>query len=155
MWNALFFGFIIKNKLSCWTATAVSLKVCGQPAHKYSIFAVVFNETLGKYRPWCWLEEILETAKDPAGLLNVWGLLTYSCIKERNTYLFLLLIVVYLFCMVCPLQVMYLFLHTVKGTPFETPDQGKARLLTHWEQMDYGVQFTSSRKFLTISPIVL
>ncbi|XP_005986243.1 ORM1-like protein 2 [Latimeria chalumnae] len=51
--------------------------------------------------------------------------------------------------------VMYLFLHTVKGTPFETPDQGKARLLTHWEQMDYGVQFTSSRKFLTISPIVL
>ncbi|XP_023690629.1 ORM1-like protein 2 isoform X2 [Paramormyrops kingsleyae] len=41
------------------------------------------------------------------------------------------------------------------GTPFETPDQGKARLLTHWEQMDYGVQFTSSRKFLTISPIVL
>ncbi|KAJ8258162.1 hypothetical protein GJAV_G00193830 [Gymnothorax javanicus] len=51
--------------------------------------------------------------------------------------------------------VMYLFLHTVKGTPFETPDQGKARLLTHWEQMDYGIQFTASRKFLTISPIVL
>uniref|UniRef100_A0AC11CW75 Uncharacterized protein n=1 Tax=Ovis aries TaxID=9940 RepID=A0AC11CW75_SHEEP len=43
----------------------------------------------------------------------------------------------------------------VKGTPFETPDQGKARLLTHWEQMDYGVQFTASRKFLTITPIVL
>ncbi|CAG5903685.1 unnamed protein product [Menidia menidia] len=50
---------------------------------------------------------------------------------------------------------MYLLLHTVKGTPFETPDQGKARLLTHWEQMDYGVQFTASRKFLTITPIVL
>uniref|UniRef100_A0A8C5P268 ORM1-like protein 1 n=1 Tax=Jaculus jaculus TaxID=51337 RepID=A0A8C5P268_JACJA len=40
---------------------------------------------------------------------------------------------------------MYVFLHAVKGTPFETPDQGKARLLTHWEQMDYGVQ---------ISPII-
>lgn len=52
-------------------------------------------------------------------------------------------------------MVMYLFLHTVKGTPFETPDQGKARLLTHWEQIDNGVQFTSSRKFLTISPIIL
>lgn len=52
-------------------------------------------------------------------------------------------------------QGMYIFLHTVKGTPFETPDQGKARLLTHWEQMDYGVQFTASRKFLTITPIVL
>ncbi|XP_072511067.1 ORM1-like protein 2 isoform X4 [Notamacropus eugenii] len=50
---------------------------------------------------------------------------------------------------------MYVFLHTVKGTPFETPDQGKARLLTHWEQMDYGLQFTSSRKFLSIFPIVL
>ncbi|KAF6120750.1 ORMDL sphingolipid biosynthesis regulator 2 [Phyllostomus discolor] len=50
---------------------------------------------------------------------------------------------------------MYVFLHMVKGTPFETPDQGKARLLTHWEQMDYGLQFTSSRKFLSISPIVL
>ncbi|XP_078057368.1 ORM1-like protein 2 [Mustelus asterias] len=49
----------------------------------------------------------------------------------------------------------YWFLHTVKGTPFETPDQGKARLLTHWEQMDYGIQFTSSRKFLTITPIIL
>ncbi|KAI5616038.1 ORM1-like protein 3, partial [Silurus asotus] len=52
-------------------------------------------------------------------------------------------------------QCMYLLLHTVKGTPFETPDQGKARLLTHWEQMDYGVQFTASRKFLTITPIIL
>ncbi|KAM6330687.1 LOW QUALITY PROTEIN: ORM1-like protein 2 [Alca torda] len=51
--------------------------------------------------------------------------------------------------------VMYLLLHTVKGTPFETPDQGKDRLLTHWEQIDYGTQCTSSRKFLSISPVVL
>ncbi|XP_006035266.2 ORM1-like protein 2 [Alligator sinensis] len=50
---------------------------------------------------------------------------------------------------------MYWLLHTVKGTPFETPDQGKARLLTHWEQIDYGTQCTSSRKFLSISPVVL
>ncbi|XP_032831511.2 ORM1-like protein 3 [Petromyzon marinus] len=50
---------------------------------------------------------------------------------------------------------MYLFLHTLKGTPFETPDQGRARLLTYWEQMDHGFQYTASRKFLTISPIVL
>ncbi|NXT75921.1 ORML2 protein, partial [Zapornia atra] len=50
---------------------------------------------------------------------------------------------------------MYLLLHTVKGTPFETPDQGKDRLLTHWEQIDYGTQCTSSRKFLSISPVVL
>ncbi|EGW05902.1 ORM1-like protein 1 [Cricetulus griseus] len=27
---------------------------------------------------------------------------------------------------------MYVFLHAVKGTPFETPDQGRARLLTPW-----------------------
>ncbi|KAM9559018.1 ORM1-like protein 3 isoform 2-T2 [Salvelinus alpinus] len=50
---------------------------------------------------------------------------------------------------------MYLLLHLVKGTPFETPDQSKARFYTYWEQMDYGVQFTASRKFLTITPIVL
>ena len=50
---------------------------------------------------------------------------------------------------------MYVFLHTVKGTPFETPDQGKARLLAHREQMDYRLQFISSCKFLSISPIVL
>ncbi|XP_053436558.1 ORM1-like protein 1 [Nycticebus coucang] len=50
---------------------------------------------------------------------------------------------------------MYVFSHAVKGTPFETPDQGKLRLLTHWEQLGYAVQFTSSQKFLTISPIIL
>uniref|UniRef100_A0A8C8YP86 ORM1-like protein 3 n=1 Tax=Prolemur simus TaxID=1328070 RepID=A0A8C8YP86_PROSS len=49
----------------------------------------------------------------------------------------------------------YVFLHAVKGTSFETPDQGKARLLTHWEQLEYGVQFASSWKFFTISPIIL
>jgi hypothetical protein len=59
------------------------------------------------------------------------------------------------FLYVCVFQGMYVFMHAVKGTPFETPDQGKARLLTHWEQLDYGVQFTSSRKFFTISPIIL
>ncbi|KAM5128323.1 LOW QUALITY PROTEIN: ORM1-like protein 1 [Callospermophilus lateralis] len=37
----------------------------------------------------------------------------------------------------------YVFLHAVKGTPFETPDQDKARLLT------------SSWKVLTISPTIL
>ncbi|KAJ3592173.1 hypothetical protein NHX12_007302 [Muraenolepis orangiensis] len=31
----------------------------------------------------------------------------------------------------------------------------RSGLLTHWEQLDYGVQFTSSRKFFTISPIIL
>ena len=51
--------------------------------------------------------------------------------------------------------VMFLLLHVHKGTPFETSDQGKARYLTHWEQIDHGEQFTSSKKFLTIVPIVL
>uniref|UniRef100_A0A8C5KSI6 ORM1-like protein 2 n=1 Tax=Jaculus jaculus TaxID=51337 RepID=A0A8C5KSI6_JACJA len=52
-------------------------------------------------------------------------------------------------------QAMYIFLHTVKRTPFETSVQGKAWLFIHWEQIDYGLQFTSSGKFLSISPIVL
>ncbi|NWH67302.1 ORML2 protein, partial [Geococcyx californianus] len=51
--------------------------------------------------------------------------------------------------------VMYALLHAVKGTPFETPDQGRDRFLTHWEQMDHGTQCTSSRKFLSVSPVVL
>ncbi|KAG7227751.1 hypothetical protein INR49_029516 [Caranx melampygus] len=42
---------------------------------------------------------------------------------------------------------MYLLLHTVKGTPFETPDQGKARLLTHWEQMDYAAPLAAFMPF--------
>jgi len=53
------------------------------------------------------------------------------------------------------LQIMFIILHVEKGTPFETPDQGKFRYLTVWEQLDYGVQFSASRKFLTIVPIVL
>jgi len=50
---------------------------------------------------------------------------------------------------------MFLILHIEKGTPFETADQGKFRYRTVWEQLDYGVQFSASRKFLTIVPIVL
>jgi len=50
---------------------------------------------------------------------------------------------------------MFIILHIEKGTPFETADQGKFRYRTVWEQLDYGVQFSASRKFLTIAPIVL
>ncbi|KAF8774812.1 ORM1-like protein 3 like protein [Argiope bruennichi] len=50
---------------------------------------------------------------------------------------------------------MFVILHFVKGTPWESADQGKVRYLTHWEQIDNGVQFTATRKFLTIVPIVL
>jgi hypothetical protein len=39
------------------------------------------------------------------------------------------------------------------GTPFES--QGQFDGLTLWEQMDAGVQFTPSKKFLTAVPIVL
>lgn len=52
-------------------------------------------------------------------------------------------------------QANYLFLHQIKGTPWQLMDQGKARLMTAWEQIDYGQQFTTTRKFITIIPIVL
>ena len=52
-------------------------------------------------------------------------------------------------------QVMYFLLHMEKGTPFETADQGKFRYSTVWEQIDYGVQYSASRKFLIIVPVVL
>ena len=35
---------------------------------------------------------------------------------------------------------LYFFMHTVKGTPFHTADQGMSRFLTAWEQMDGEVQ---------------
>lgn len=50
---------------------------------------------------------------------------------------------------------MYIILHTLKGAPWLTSDQGESRRLTHWEQIDYGTQFTETRKFLTVFPIVL
>ncbi|GIX89360.1 ORM1-like protein 3, partial [Caerostris darwini] len=50
---------------------------------------------------------------------------------------------------------MFVILHIVKGTPWESADQGKVRYLTHWEQIDNGVQFTATRKFLTVVPIAL
>jgi len=50
---------------------------------------------------------------------------------------------------------MFIFLHLVKGTPWESGDQGKVRDLTHWEQIDDGTQFTATRKFLTVVPIIL
>lgn len=46
-------------------------------------------------------------------------------------------------------------LHVTKGTPWETPDQGDSRSETQWEQIDYGKQFTATKKFLTTVPIVL
>lgn len=52
-------------------------------------------------------------------------------------------------------QLMFMILHIEKGTPFETADQGKFRYRTVWEQLDYGVQFSPSRKFLTVVPVVL
>lgn len=52
-------------------------------------------------------------------------------------------------------QLMFMILHIEKGTPFETADQGKFCYRTVWEQLDYGVQFSPSRKFLTVVPVVL
>lgn len=53
------------------------------------------------------------------------------------------------------LQAMFFFLHTLKGTPWESADQGKSRYLTQWEQIDDEMQFTATRKFLTVVPVVL
>lgn len=56
---------------------------------------------------------------------------------------------------VVPFQTMFIVFHTLKGTPWESGDQGKVRTLTHWEQIDDGAQFTATRKFLTITPVIL
>uniref|UniRef100_A0A1I8IFC5 Ormdl n=2 Tax=Macrostomum lignano TaxID=282301 RepID=A0A1I8IFC5_9PLAT len=49
----------------------------------------------------------------------------------------------------------YLWLHWEKGAPFEPLDQGESRTLTHWEQLDDGVQFTANKKFLLVVPTVV
>ncbi|CAG0913556.1 unnamed protein product [Notodromas monacha] len=50
---------------------------------------------------------------------------------------------------------MFVFLHTVRGVPWMTLTQGKESSMTHWDQIDYGEQFTASKKFITVIPIVL
>lgn len=50
---------------------------------------------------------------------------------------------------------MFFFLHTLKGVPWESADQGKSRYLTQWEQIDDEMQFTATRKFLTVVPVFL
>uniref|UniRef100_A0A1I8JQG9 Ormdl n=1 Tax=Macrostomum lignano TaxID=282301 RepID=A0A1I8JQG9_9PLAT len=42
-----------------------------------------------------------------------------------------------------------------EGAPFEPLDQGESRTLTHWEQLDDGVQFTANKKFLLVVPTVV
>ncbi len=47
-------------------------------------------------------------------------------------------------------------MHWVKSTPWLTPiETNNVRRLTHWEQIDHGVQYTPTRTFLTIIPILL
>jgi hypothetical protein len=59
-------------------------------------------------------------------------------------------------CKLCAqiLQVTYVAFHFVKGTPFDQ-DQGAYASQTYWEQLDYGKQYTATRKFYTAVPIVL
>ncbi|KAM9988062.1 hypothetical protein ACTFIZ_003438 [Dictyostelium cf. discoideum] len=45
--------------------------------------------------------------------------------------------------------------HWQKGIPFFPTNQGKYSRLTLWEQIDRGQQYTPTRKFFTIIPIVL
>lgn len=45
--------------------------------------------------------------------------------------------------------------HWSKGAPFTGSDQDKYAKLTMWEQLDQGIQFSPTRKLLTVVPIVL
>lgn len=47
------------------------------------------------------------------------------------------------------------FLHSIKGAPWMSTENGSCSLQTHWEQIDNGEQFTITRKFLTAVPIIL
>jgi len=43
----------------------------------------------------------------------------------------------------------------MKGTPFDDERQGKTAKLTFWEQIDGGIQYSPTKKFLTSVPVVL
>ncbi len=45
--------------------------------------------------------------------------------------------------------------HQMKGTAFESGDQGVMRRLTQWEQLDGGEQFTAGKKFVIGFTILL
>ncbi|XP_038044762.1 ORM1-like protein 2 isoform X2 [Patiria miniata] len=49
---------------------------------------------------------------------------------------------------------MYLLFHYIKGSIWSDCQQTE-RYLTQWEQIDNGDQFTTTRKFLTVVPIVM
>ncbi|KRX99551.1 ORM1-like protein 3, partial [Trichinella pseudospiralis] len=50
---------------------------------------------------------------------------------------------------------MYIIMHQIKGAPWLAVDQGECRRLTFWEQIDSGVQFTATKKFMSVFPILL
>lgn len=45
--------------------------------------------------------------------------------------------------------------HFMKGTPFDDDRQGKTSKYTFWEQIDGGIQFSPTKKFLSAVPILL
>jgi hypothetical protein len=47
--------------------------------------------------------------------------------------------------------------HHMRGTPFgdDAYDEGSYKSLTQWEQIDGEMQFTVTRKFYSIIPIIL
>ncbi|KAI3387032.1 hypothetical protein SNEBB_006528, partial [Seison nebaliae] len=49
----------------------------------------------------------------------------------------------------------YIIFHVIKGTPWGDSSQGLTRALTLWEQIDNGVQYTSTRKFMMVIPVAL
>ena len=53
------------------------------------------------------------------------------------------------------LQGSYIMFHHLKGTPYDTKDQGANCQLTNWEQIDNGEQYTATRNFLTAIPVAL
>jgi len=95
-----------------------------------------------------------------------------SYFNARGMWLTYILIIVFVHCImlsipvisvgvawtmtvVCHNVITYFVLHVEKGSPFGTLDQGKSRILTQWEQFDDGEQYSPTKKFLAIVPIVL
>ncbi|XP_055335327.1 ORM1-like protein 2 [Paramacrobiotus metropolitanus] len=95
--------------------------------------------------------------------LNTRGMWTIYCLILLMFHLFLLSIpidalsvpVVWTLTNVLHNLFSLVLFHFTKGTPWLDSDQGRSRALTFWEQIDDGIQYTTTKKFFTILPIVL
>ncbi|KAL7055078.1 hypothetical protein AAHC03_024556 [Spirometra sp. Aus1] len=134
-----------------------SLRLCARFQFLYLIFSVHFRIDDVAMQ----VGTATSTANPTFDYLNSTGTwITYLILIALCHFFFLcipFLSVASVWTLTCTFHnvVTYLLLHWEKGSPYETLDQGEARVLTQWEQFDDGEQYSPTKKFLLVVPIVI